>query len=336
LLDYNSGLSLQYEYLYGNRIDYLLGRADPNGNPMWYLTDKLGSVRENVTDSGVVDSITYDTYGNIIAETHPTSGDRFKYTSREWDSEIGQYFYRARYYSPTDGRFDSEDPSGFKAGDSDLYRYVRNIPTSAIDPTGLRANGLIGFAFDELRWIYAEGYVYAYLLVWADTSFDIWVIDDTWNRQDCSKDAVNHINAIYGDNPWQRWAWSSKRGVVTADSVNGEYWTKEHKTRYGQTVNCPLVVWSFSGSVPQNPFTDELYLQLEIAKKDEWNATDEKLTVGYSIELLPYKPPFTKAEAQIKLSGTGGHGGTWGKPPPLPSKPGPVRWPMGGGGNGSW
>jgi RHS repeat-associated protein len=108
------------------------------GYPIWYLTDKLGSVRENVDGSGnVLDSITYDTYGNILAETHPTSGDRFKYTSREWDSEIGQYFYRARYYSAGDGRFESEDPSAFSSGDTDLYRYVHNDPTILSDPTGL-------------------------------------------------------------------------------------------------------------------------------------------------------------------------------------------------------
>jgi YD repeat-containing protein len=76
LADYNSSGSLQFQYLYGPAIDELLARGDTNGVPLWYLTDKLGSVRENVNSSGsVVDSITYDTYGNIIAETHPTSGD---------------------------------------------------------------------------------------------------------------------------------------------------------------------------------------------------------------------------------------------------------------------
>jgi len=139
--DFNSGGSLTYRYLYGIGIDSLFGRFNVQGmavKTLWYLKDMLGSVRENVDGSGtVVDSITYDTYGNILAETHPTSGDRFKYTSREWDSEIGQYFYRARYYSPTDGRFDSEDPLGFKAGDRNLFRYVHNTPTNGIDPSGL-------------------------------------------------------------------------------------------------------------------------------------------------------------------------------------------------------
>jgi hypothetical protein len=54
-------------------------------------------------DGTVLDSITYDTFGNIISETAPSSGDRFKFTSREWDSEIGQYFYRARYYGKKKG-----------------------------------------------------------------------------------------------------------------------------------------------------------------------------------------------------------------------------------------
>jgi RHS repeat-associated protein len=136
-MDFNSSGSLLYRYIYGNTIDFLIGRIDTSGNAMWYLTDKLGSVRENTDGNrNVLDSITYDTYGNILAETAPTSGDRFKYTSREWDSEIGQYFYRARYYSPTDGRFDNEDPLSFSAGDSNLFRYVKNNVINASDPLG--------------------------------------------------------------------------------------------------------------------------------------------------------------------------------------------------------
>jgi hypothetical protein len=35
------------------------------------------------------------------------------------------------------GRWASEDPLGFNAGDSNLYRYVVNNPTNAVDPSGL-------------------------------------------------------------------------------------------------------------------------------------------------------------------------------------------------------
>lgn len=40
-------------------------------------------------------------------------------------------------YDPTDGRWLIDDPIGFDAGDTDLYRYVGNNPTNAIDPSGL-------------------------------------------------------------------------------------------------------------------------------------------------------------------------------------------------------
>jgi RHS repeat-associated protein len=136
--DFNSSGSLTYRYLFGNAIDFLLARVDTSGNPMWYLTDKLGSVRENVDGSAnVLDSITYDAYGNILSESSPSNGDRFKFTGREWDSEIGQYYYRARYYGPAAGRFISEDPLSFAGGDTNLFRYVRNRPNLMVDPRGL-------------------------------------------------------------------------------------------------------------------------------------------------------------------------------------------------------
>jgi RHS repeat-associated protein len=39
--------------------------------------------------------------------------NRFQYTAREFDSESGLYYYRARYYDPNMGRFINEDPVAF-------------------------------------------------------------------------------------------------------------------------------------------------------------------------------------------------------------------------------
>ena len=58
------------------------------------------------------------------------------YTARESDTETGLYYYRARYYDPTAGRFLSEDPAGFTAG-MDFYTYVSNNSTNLVDPKGL-------------------------------------------------------------------------------------------------------------------------------------------------------------------------------------------------------
>ena len=48
------------------------------------------------------------------------------------------YFNNARVYDPASGRWLSQDPMGFDAGDSNLYRYVNNRPTNATDPSGLQ------------------------------------------------------------------------------------------------------------------------------------------------------------------------------------------------------
>src|ERR1043166_4418960 len=40
-------------------------------------------------------------------------------------------------YDPVPGRWLQEDPAGFGAGDVNLYRYARNQPTRATDPSGL-------------------------------------------------------------------------------------------------------------------------------------------------------------------------------------------------------
>jgi RHS repeat-associated protein len=112
--DFNSSGSLTARYLYALNVDQLFAKMNPSNTTTWYLRDLNNSVRELVNTNGtVLDQLTYDSFGNILSETSPSNGDRFKYTSREWDSELGLDLYRGRYYIPGIGRFLSEDPSGF-------------------------------------------------------------------------------------------------------------------------------------------------------------------------------------------------------------------------------
>jgi RHS repeat-associated protein len=114
------------------------------GTVYWPLTDNLGTVRDlvqhdpvtNVTT--VANHITYDAYGKPTSETNPNVDHLYGFTGRERDEESGLMYYRARYYDAPNGRFISEDPIGFAAGDTNIARYVGNAPTNFTDPSGLQ------------------------------------------------------------------------------------------------------------------------------------------------------------------------------------------------------
>jgi RHS repeat-associated protein len=138
--DFNGTGTLEERYLYGPALNQILARTSSGGTTAWYLTDRLRSVRDLATTSGsIIDHISYDSFGNVLSESGPGNGDRFKFATMENDGVTGAYYDRARFYSPTIGRFIAQDALRFSAGDWNLYRYVGNSPTNNVDPTGLMA-----------------------------------------------------------------------------------------------------------------------------------------------------------------------------------------------------
>lgn len=103
-----------------------------------YHTDGIGSTRATSNEGQVVQmAALYDAYGSPVAGYPTGSVSRFGYAGhyRYYRDDSGLDYLKARYYDPALGRFLSRDPIGF-AGGLDLYAYVHNSPTHAVDPTG--------------------------------------------------------------------------------------------------------------------------------------------------------------------------------------------------------
>lgn len=109
----------------------------------YYLEDHLGSSR-TVTDSAgnVLDDSDFYPFGGerVVASS---SGNTYKFTGKERDSESGLDNFGARSNSSSMGRFMSADPENSSGYDNpgdpqrwNAYSYVRNNPLNLTDPDG--------------------------------------------------------------------------------------------------------------------------------------------------------------------------------------------------------
>jgi RHS repeat-associated protein len=152
--------------VYGKGIDEVLMRTDPGvngGNAFYYAHDHEGSVTHlldgrstpSSQTGNVIEQYKYDAFGaptfydvNNTQINSTAYDNRFLFTGREYAASYpGTYVpaftfyeYRARAYNPTLGRFVSEDPKLFDAGDYNLFRYCHNDPIDFGDAMGLEEN----------------------------------------------------------------------------------------------------------------------------------------------------------------------------------------------------
>ena len=147
VLELDDSGTVTHRYLWGPAVDQLLADEQATGDVLWAITDHLGTVRDLVdADGNVANHILYDSFGNIVSETNAAIDHLFAFTGRAFDESTGLQNNLNRWYDPQAGRWLSEDPIGFAAGDASLYRYVGNDPLTARDPSGFVVKETHAFA----------------------------------------------------------------------------------------------------------------------------------------------------------------------------------------------
>ena len=157
ILEYDGGGGSAGVNLYGKGIDEIVMRIAIGADSNWWtyypqqnhegsvtlLSDGSGNVLERYRYDAFGAPTIYDQNWNVRSAT--IYDNRFLFTGREYaatyrssytNAALNFYEFRARAYNPKLGRFMSEDPKVFDAGDYNLFRYCHNDPIDFTDPMG--------------------------------------------------------------------------------------------------------------------------------------------------------------------------------------------------------
>ena len=129
LFEENPATTTDYLYL----LDKPFGKVE-DGEVYYYATDHLGTVTA-ITDAA--GQAVWKDDATPFGENTGTIGtrqDALRFTGKSYDAETGLWYFNARWYDGTTGRFITEDPA--KDGLS-WYVYAGNNPLKFIDPSGL-------------------------------------------------------------------------------------------------------------------------------------------------------------------------------------------------------
>ncbi len=155
-MDLNTGLTQALSdgtntYIYGvDRIAQIQG-----GTTEYFLNDALGSVRQ-MTDANaqITYARAYDPYG-VVTSMSGSSQSAYGYTGEYMGDSTQLVYLRARYYSPTIGRFQTQDTWG---GDENhpltlnAWNYTSSNPINYSDPSGHCQNPDGSWTWYKLPW----------------------------------------------------------------------------------------------------------------------------------------------------------------------------------------
>lgn len=145
--DLDGSGNLLRSYVWGTGIDNLLcitTHSATETNTYYAIKDHLNSVHALVNETGtIVERYEYDAWGRITVFDASGNelaqsglGNRYCFQGREFDWEMGLYYFRARWYGPVSARWLSNDPIGISGG-LNQYVFCSNNPVNCWDPLGL-------------------------------------------------------------------------------------------------------------------------------------------------------------------------------------------------------
>ena len=142
-----------------DRVTAAWGSGSGGVDIRWLVADQLGTPRIILDKTGALANVKRHDYlpfgeelfagqgGRTTLQGYVADGIRQQFTSKERDNETGLDYFLARYYSSTQGRFTSVDPSrrsiiGANPQTWNRYSYTYNNPLVLVDDNGKWPKGI--------------------------------------------------------------------------------------------------------------------------------------------------------------------------------------------------
>lgn len=152
-IEEDSSHSTTSRYTWGSLVDEAV-RMERGGKTCYFAQDAVLSVVDLLDDTtgAALEHYQYDAFGD--PKQVSGLGNPYMFAGAPFDTGPRLYYLRARWYSPSLGRFISEDPSGIPGG-LNLYAFCGNNSVVARDPFGFEGaivKYLEGCAGEIVRW----------------------------------------------------------------------------------------------------------------------------------------------------------------------------------------
>jgi RHS repeat-associated protein len=132
-----------FRYVYASYIDEPVVRKGPTSTSTVHfyhrnhqysvtaITTSAGSIAERYAYSAYGQPTILDASASVLSSS--AINNRYTYTGREWDQTLDLHHFRARWMSPSAGRFLTRDPIGYVDGGNLYANFLR---LSKVDPSG--------------------------------------------------------------------------------------------------------------------------------------------------------------------------------------------------------